>query len=123
MDFPSLASGFSYQFLQTAHRGTVFHAALCGKVGHTVHVTEPYDVFDVNIVANQVFLVVVYVDYPHESFAVLSVKIKKTTVLPVFVCVGRIIGRCIVVPEKQYQAFFHLTLQPVASGHICFFVK
>lgn len=123
MDFPALGTGLCYQFFQTVHRSTVFHAALCGEVGHAVHGTEPYDVFNVDIIANQIFLVVVYVDYPHESFAVLSVKIKKTAVLPVFVYVGRIIGRRIVVSEKQYQAFFHLTLQPVASGCICFFVK
>ena len=123
MDFPALGTGLCYQFFQTVHRSTVFHAALCSEVGHAVHGTEPYDVFNVDIIANQIFLEVVYVDYSHESFAVLSVKIKKTAVLPVFVYVGRIIGWRIVVPEKQYQAFFHLTLQPVASGCICFFVK
>ena len=123
MDFPALGAGLCYQFFQTVHRSAVFHAALCGEVGHAVHGTEPYDVFNVDIIANQIFLVVVYVDYSHESFAVLSVKIKKTAVLPVFVYVGRIIGWRIVVSEKQYQAFFHLTLQPVASGCICFFVK
>ena len=123
MDFPALGAGLCYQFFQTVHRSTVFHAALCGEVGHAVHGTEPYDVFNVDIIANQIFLVVVYVDYPHESFAVLSVKIKKTAVLPVFVYVGLIIGWRIFVSEKQYQAFFHLTLQPVASGCICFFVK
>ena len=71
MDFPALGTGLCYQFFQTVHRSTVFHAALCGEVGHAVHGTEPYDVFNVDIIANQIFLVVVYVDYPHESFAVV----------------------------------------------------
>ncbi len=34
MDFPALGAGLCYQFFQTAHRSTVFHAALCGEVSH-----------------------------------------------------------------------------------------
>ena len=94
----------------------MFHTALCGKIGHAVYVAEPYDIFDVDIVANQVFLVVVYVNHSHESFTVLPVKVEEAAVLPVLVDIVWIVGRCVIVSKKQYQAFFHLTLQPFSSG-------
>ena len=81
----------------------VFHAAAVGdshfltEVAHRRHVTEPDDVVDVDVVAEEVFFLVVYVNHTDQSFAFLTEIIEETAVLTEFIGVGRIVARRIIV--------------------------
>ena len=68
--------------LQAAHRSRPFHAHLVGHVSHRVHRTEPNDVLNVDVVANQCLRIVVDVDDAHQSVAPLSEEIQEGGVLP-----------------------------------------
>ena len=78
------------------------HAALGGQVSHAVHLSEPYDVLDVDVVADEVFLSLVGINYTHQSFAVLAEIIQEATVLTELVNVGGIVhGRVVVAHEEN----------------------
>ena len=61
--------GFVHHRLQLGDGGALLHARLCSHVGHAVHLSVPYDVLDVYVVAQQVFLIVVHIDDTHQTFA------------------------------------------------------
>ena len=70
MDALPAGLGLVYEGFQP-FRGRAFrNACLYGHVGHAVHVAEPHDVFHVNVVAYQVFFVVVHINDTDESFPV-----------------------------------------------------
>ena len=96
----TLCNGLVDEFLQLCHRGRVGHATLCCHVGNAVHASEPYDILDVNVVANEPLLALVGVDYTNQTFTMLAEVVKERTVLTETVCVGRIVdGRQIVTHQ------------------------
>ena len=123
MDALSTGLCFMYEGFQPRHGCAFRDSRLRGQAGHAVHRTEPDDVFDVNVVSNQVFLVVVHVNDTGKPFPVQSVEVQETAVLAVGIGVGRVIGRCTVVAEEQNQPALDLVLELVASGNIDVFVE
>ena len=67
-------------------------AHLCSHVGHGVYRAIPHDVLDVDVVADEHFAIIVYVDYAHKTVALLTEIIKERRVLT-----ERIVGICRIV--------------------------
>ena len=78
--------------LQLLHRRTFAYSHLCGKVDHTVNRAIPHDVLDVDVVADEHFAIIVYVDYAHKTVALLTEIIEERRVLT-----ERIVGICRIV--------------------------
>ena len=97
-------AGLLHECLEICHRAGVFHSHFFGKVLHGWYETCPDDVLDVDVVAKEVFLVIVDVDDSHQPVTVLSEVIEERTVLTELVCVCRIVCRRIVVAEKQQES-------------------
>ena len=91
MNLPSLSLSLFHQLCQLAHGGAVSHAALGGQVSHAVHLSEPYDVLDVDVVADEVFLAFIGINHAYQAFAVLAEIIQEATVLTELVNVGGIV--------------------------------
>ena len=67
----------AHDIAQLLHRGGLHDAHLCGQVAHAGHKAHPYNILNVNIVANEQVAVVVYVDDTHQTVAMLSEVVKK----------------------------------------------
>ena len=63
--------------LERLHRRCVSHAYLLCHVLHAVYTAVPYDVFNVNVVANECLCAVVNVNDANKSFSVLTEVIKE----------------------------------------------
>ena len=73
VDAAMLAQGVGHDGAQGLHRSRVGHAYLRGHVGHGVDGAEPYDILDVDVVADKGLLIVVDIDHTDQSVALLSV--------------------------------------------------
>ena len=93
MDFLALCLRLVDHIGQFAHGSMVRHATLRGQICNAVNLAEPYDILNVNVVAYQVLVVVVYVNDSNQSFPVLSKIIQEAAVLSEFVYVGRVVDR------------------------------
>ena len=82
------------------HRSRVGHAYLRGHVGHGVDGAEPYDILDVDVVADKGLLIVVDIDYTDQSVALLSEIVQERRVLTERrIAVVRAIEGAVVVAE------------------------
>ena len=113
----------AHQRTQPAETICTVYSHLCGHVGHTLYAAIPYDVVNVNIIAEQVFHALVSINHTGQTLALLAEKIEERTVLPHPVGIGRVIGRAFVVTQQHYQAVAHLIPQRLAPHYISFFTK
>ena len=105
-----LLQGLVAGTLQRAHRCSVLHAHLCREVMHAVHAAIPYDVFDVDVVAEDCLTVVVDVDHSDESVSVLSEIIQERRVLSErIIAIARIVAWRLVVSEKYDYSVLYKT--------------
>ena len=109
---------------QRTHRCRVLHAYLCGEVVNAVHAAIPYDVLDVDIVAEDSLTVVVYVDDSYESVSVQTEIIQERRVLSErIITVARVVTGRLVVAENNYYAVVHKTSEPCPAVYVGLFVK
>ena len=109
---------------ESLHRGRLRDAYLSGEVGYAGHEAHPNDVLDVDVVAEEPFLVVVDVDDTHQPVAVLAEIIEEGRVLTHgSVGIGRIVGRCLVVAEEHDDAVAHEPLEFRAAADISLFAE
>ena len=95
-----LGNGLVYEFLQLCHWCRVLNSALCCHVGYAVNAAEPNDVLDIDVVADEPFLVLVGVNHTHQAFTVLAEVVQERTVLTETVCIGRVVdGRQVVAHQ------------------------
>ena len=82
------------------HRSRVGHAYLRGHVGHGVDGSKPYDVLDVDVVADKGLLIVVDIDHTDQSVALLSEIVQERRILSERrIAVVRAIEGAVVVAE------------------------
>ena len=81
VDGALLGSSLVAERLQRSHGLGLAHAHLLGQMCHAVHRAIPYDVFDVDVIAEKPLLVIVDVDDTHQSVPVLSEEVEETRVL------------------------------------------
>ena len=77
VDASTLLACFVHNHSQLAHGRTVGHTRLLSHIGHRVHLSEPHDVLNVDVVSDEPFLAFVGVDDTHQSFAVLPEEIEE----------------------------------------------
>ena len=120
----ALAAGLVAEFLQVAHRSAVGYTHLGGHVAHTVHTAVPYDVFYVDVVADEGLLILVDVDHAHQAVALLTEVVEKRGVLAEGVIgVGGVVARRLVVAEEQNDAVAHEFFQAGAAVDIGLFAE
>ena len=119
----ALLAGFVDEDGQFLHRCALVHARLPGHVGHAVHLSEPDDVLDVDVVADEPFPAFVGIQHAHQPFAVQAEVVEERRVLTELVPVGRVVdGRVVVAHEQDYPAPDALA-QHAAALHVGLFVK
>ena len=69
MNCAFLAQCLVADVLQLFYRKRLGYTDLCSKVGNTIDRSVPNNIFDVDVVADKHFVVVVYVDDAYESVA------------------------------------------------------
>ena len=100
VDAAMLAQGVGHDGAQGLHRSRVDHAYLRGHVGHGVDGSKPYDVLDVDVVADKGLLIVVDIDHTDQSVALLSEIVQERRILSERrIAVVRAIEGAVVVAE------------------------
>ena len=100
VDAAMLAQGVGHDGAQGLHRSRVGHAYLRGHVGHGVDGSKPYDVLDVDVVADKGLLIVVDIDHTDQSVALLSEIVQERRILSERrIAVVRAIEGAVVVAE------------------------
>ena len=67
-----LAHGRETDCFQFLERSGVAYAYLLGQVFHAIHAAIPYDILYADVIADERFLVVVYVNDTYQSVSLLS---------------------------------------------------
>ena len=101
MNLLSFGLGLVDQFLQVAHWSGIFHTAFIGHVAYTVYRTIPHNVFNIDVVTDQIFVVVVYINDSGQTVTMLSEIIQKAAVLSEFINICRIIIWSVIVTENK----------------------
>ena len=99
------------------------HAALGCKVSHAVNLAEPYDIFYIYVISDQILVIVVYVNDTNQTFSVQPKIIQETAVLSEFVYIRRVVDRRVVIAKENDQTAAQLFLQNLAPLNINVFVK
>ena len=74
-------NGIAAYRTEVGHRGAIGNAHLSGKVGHAVNGAVPHNILDIDIVANEIFLIVVNIYHTHKSVAPLPEIVQERRVL------------------------------------------
>lgn len=97
---------------------------LCRHIGNAVHGAVPDDVFNVDVITDEPFLVVVDIDDTHQSVAFLSEIVQERGVLTErIVGISRIVARRLIVAEQDNHSFADEFLQGLAPADIGFFTE
>ena len=110
--------------LKLLHRCAFFHSCVFCHIMNAVNASIPYDVVNINVVADKQLLVVVNVDYSNESVSLRSEIIKERRVLTEWIIsVSREIRRRLIVAEKDYDTALYELLELGASVDVGFFAE
>ena len=123
MDILSAGLGGLYQLAQFAKGRALLHSCCRGHVANAVDGAVPNDVVDVNIVAKEVFGIIVNVDYSGEAVALCTEEIEEAAILAEGVAVVGIVSRALVVAQDDDESAAHLVGQGLAAHDVNIFAK
>ena len=116
MDLLTSGFGFLHQLSEFAHRCRLLHAHLRSHVSHAVHRTIPHNVFNVDVVAQEILLIGIHINHAHKSFALLSEIVEKRRVLAEWrIGIVGIVAWSIIIAKKDNKTALHQLLKLVAA--------
>jgi hypothetical protein len=124
VDSPVCCDGIATYGTEVRHRGGLSDTYFGGEVGYAGGIAHPHNILYVNVIAEEPFLVVVYINETEEAIAVLTEIIKEGRILTHGrIGVGRIVGRTFIVAGQQDDATAKESLQFRATTDIGFFLE